>query len=142
MANSIVVVGAAARLFVNNVIYTVTQSVSVTEVIGAYPIYGINSPYPQEIATGGQNMVTGTVEGIRIRGMDSLQSANLLSLFQNLAATNYCSLRLENRQTGETIWSIQKAQVKDVMETVKAKGTMHFNFSFIGQIIYRPLDLS
>jgi hypothetical protein len=139
---SLVITGARCRLYVNNKIFSITQSVSIELDQGAYSIYGINSPYPQEIATGGQNVVKGNCKGVRITNSGGLQGSNLISLFSNLAATNYCSLRLEDRQSGETIWSIPKAQVSNISESVQTKGVYSVSFSFIGQVLYWPLDLS
>jgi hypothetical protein len=140
--NSLVVSAARCRLYVNNKIYAVTQDVSVTIETGEYPIFGINSPYPQEIAGGGQNIVKGSAKVVRTSNSGGLQGVNLRPLFSDLAASSYVTLRLEDRQTSETLWSIPKAKITNVVESVTAKGIYHTSFQFIGQILFWPLDLS
>ena len=143
MAQQQLVISAAmVRLYVNNRIYPVTQSISVNIDTGEYAIYGINSPYPQEIAGGGQNSVKGSATIVRTRNSGGVQSVNLRPLFSDLAASNYVSLRLEDRSTGETLWSIPKAKLSNVKESAQAKGVYHTSFDFIGQILFWPLDLS
>ena len=142
MPNSLIVTGALARLWVNNKIYTVTQSVSVNIQTGEYEIYGINSPYPQEIAGGGQISAKGSVRGVRVKQSGGVQGANLRPLFSDVAASNYASLRLEDRSTSETIWSIPHAKIYNIQESVATRGIYTINFDFVGQILYWPLDLS
>ena len=141
--NSLVVTGARCRLWVNNKIFTVTQSVSIEIDLGTISTYGINSPYPQEIAIGsGKNTVKGNVKGIRIKNSGGLQGSNILPLFSDLSSGNYISLRLEDRGTGETLWSAPKCMVSNVSESVQAKGVYSVSFSFVAQVLYWPLDLS
>jgi hypothetical protein len=142
MANSLIVTGALCRLYVNGTIYSVTQSVSVQVETGEYSIYQTGSPYPAEIAGGGQYKVTGNAKGVRVKNSGGVQGVNLRPLFSDLAASNYVSLRLEDRSTGETLWSINKAKISNVRETVQAKGIYMVDFDFIGQILFWPLDLS
>jgi hypothetical protein len=142
MANSLVVSAGLCRLYVNNVIYPVTQNISVSVDTGEYSIYGINSPYPQEIAGGGQNVVRGSAGILRTKNSGGVQAVNLRPLFSDVAASSYVSLRLEDRSTGETLWSIPKAKISNVKESVATKGTYHITFDFIGQILFWPLDLS
>lgn len=142
MANSLIVTGALCRLYVNNKVYSVAQSVSMTQETGEYEIRGINSPYPQEIAGGGQISVKGSCKGVRVKNSGGVQGANARPLFSDVAASNYVSLRLEDRSTGETIWSIPKAKLSNVNESVAIKGVYQVSFDFIGQILFWPLDLS
>lgn len=143
MANSLIVTGALCRLYVNNKVFSVTQSVSVEIDTGTISTYGINSPYPQEIAQGaGQNSVKGSVKGVRVKNSGGLQGSGLLPLFSDLSSGNYVSLRLEDRSTGETIWSVPKSMVSNVSESVQTRGIYLVSFSFIGQILFWPLDLS
>jgi hypothetical protein len=142
MAQPIVISGGLIRLYVNNHVYAVTQSVSLTQQTGEYEIYGINSPYPQEIAGGGQVSTKGSVKGVRVKNSGGLQGVNLRPLFSDIAASNYVSLRLEDRSTGETIWSIPKAKVSNINESVATRGIYQVSFDFTGQVLFWPLDLS
>ena len=142
MANSIIVTGPLCRLYVNNKVFSVTQSVSLTQQTGEYEIFGINSPYPQEIAGGGQVSTKGSAKGVRVKNSGGLQGHNLRPLFSDIAASNYVSLRLEDRSTGETIWSLPKAKLSNISESVAIKGIYQVSFDFVGQILFWPLDLS
>ena len=139
---SLIVAGAQVRLYLNNRVYSVAQSVSLDEDTGEYAIFGINSPNPQEIAGGGQINVRGSIKGVRIKNSGGIQGVNGRPLFSDVAASSYVSLRLEDRSTGETIWSIPKAKITKINESVAIKGTYKVNLEFIGQILYWPLDLS
>ncbi len=142
MGNSLVISSGLTRLYINNRVYTTTQSVSLDNQTGEYEIFGINSPNPQEIAGGGQRTVHGQVSGVRTKNSGGLQGSNALPLFSDVAASNYVALRLEDRSTGETLWSIPKAKLSNVKEEITIKGTYKLSFSFMGQILYYPLDLS
>jgi hypothetical protein len=142
MSQPLVIAGGSVRLFINNVVYTVAQSVSLEVTTGEYAIFGINSPYAQEIAGGGQVSVSGNVKGIRINNSGGVQGINGRPLFSDVAASNYISLRLEDRKTGELLWSVPKAKVTKSSESVAAKGVYSLSFDFIGQIAYQALDLS
>ena len=139
---SLVISGGLVRLYINNKIYPVVQNISVSIDSGEYSIYGINSPYPQEIAGGGQNVVKGSAGIIRTKNSGGLQGVNARPLFSDLAASSYVSLRLEDRSTGETLWSIPKAKISNIKESVAIKGIYRITFDFIGQILFWPLDLS
>lgn len=139
---NLVIAGPECRLYLNNKVYSVAQDVSLDVDTGEYSIFGINSPYVQEIAGGGQINIKGSVKGIRIKNSGGLQGSNAIPLFFNVAASSYISLRLESRSTGETIWSIPRAKIGKISEGVKIKGVYHFSFDFVGQILYWPLDLS
>lgn len=142
MANSLIVTGALCRLYINNRVYSVAQSVTLDLDTGEYAIFGINSPYPQELAGGGQVNTKGSVRGVRMKNSGGLQGVNGRPLFSDLAASSYVTLRLEDRSTGETIWSIPKAKISKINESVQIKGTYKVNFDFIGQVLFWPLDLA
>lgn len=142
MAEPLVIAGAACRLFLNNVVYSVAQSASLEVDTGEYAIFGINSPYAQELAGGGQVNVKGSIKGVRIKNSGGIQGVNGRPLFSDIAASNYVSLRLESRATGELLWSIPKAKITHTSDQVQTKSTYKVSFEFIGQIPFFPLDLS
>jgi hypothetical protein len=144
MANqqSLVITGALCRLYINNAVYAPTQSVSVSIETGEYEIRGINSPFAQEISGGGTYSVRGSATVVRTKNSGGLQAVNARPLFSDIAASSYVSLRLESRDTGETLWSVPKAKLSNVKESIAAKGIYNISFDFVGQILYWPLDLS
>ena len=144
MANqqSLVITGSLVRLYINNVIYAPSQNISVSIETGEYEIRGINSPFAQEIAGGGTYSVRGSAGVVRTKNSGGLQAINARPLFSDLAASSYISLRVEDRSTSETLFSIPKCKLSNMKETVQAKGIYNISFDFIGQILYWPLDLS
>ena len=140
MTQPLVIAGAKCRIFINNICYSVSQSVSVEVDNGTYSIYGINAPYAQEVGSG-QVSIRGSIRGIRTRSSGGLQGINAIPLFSNIASGNYVSIRLEDRQSGETLWSCPKCRVSKISETVQTKGLYFISFDFIAQMIYYPLDL-
>lgn len=142
MAQQLVMVGAHVRMFINNTIYSVTQRITFDYEPGEYAIYGIDSPYPQEIAGGGQVMIKGSASGVRIKNGGGLQAHNARPLFSDVVASPYISIRFEDRTTGEVLLSIINAKISRVKDSVGTKGIYKVDFDFIGQVPYFPLDLS
>lgn len=138
---SLTITGSLCRLWVNNKIWSPVQSVSIESDSGIYPIFGINSPDAQELADG-QRSIRGNIKAIRTKQSGGLQGVNLLPLFSDIAAGNYVSLRLEDRSTSETLWSIPKCRIGRVNESTQAKGIYVVNVEFTGQLLFWPLDLS
>jgi hypothetical protein len=142
MANSLIVTGALIRVYLNNKVYSVAQSVSLEYDAGEYEIRGINSPYAQEIAGGGAISAKGSIKGIRVKNSGGIQGSNGRPLFSDVAASSYISIRIEDRSTGETIWSAPKSKITRVSETTQIKGVYFLSIDFVAQILYWPLDLS
>lgn len=139
MAKSLMLVGPNILLFINNKQYKVTQSVSLEVDYGEDGIYGIDSPWPQEIA-GGKASVRGSVKGLRIKYSGGLQASNIRPSFSDLAASPYISIRINDRSTGEDIALITNAKCTRESHTVSIKGTYKLNFDFTGQIVLFALD--
>lgn len=139
---SIIMTGALTRLYINNAIYKVAQSVSLEIDTGEYEVRGINSPYPQELAGGGQISIRGSVKGVRVKQSGGVQGQNIRPLFSDAASSNLVSIRLEARDTGEVLWSVPKCKITKVSETTQVKGLYYISFDFIGMVNFWALDLS
>lgn len=139
MAKSIVLTGAHIKLYINNKVYNVTQSISFTVDYGEQEIYGIDAAYAQEIATT-RVSVKGSVSGIRIKYSGGLQASNIRPLFNDLASSPYISLRIQDRSSGEDILFIPNAKVTRESHQASTKATYKLNFDFIGQIPMFALD--
>ena len=139
MAQSIILTGANIVLWVNNTQYKIVQSLSFTVDYGETEIYGIDAPYAQEIAPT-RVSVTGSVQGIKLSG--GLQGANLRPGFTNIAAGNYISIRIQDRQSGEDILFIPNAKVVRESHAIVTKSTYKLSFEFKGQIPLFALDRS
>lgn len=141
MAQAMILTGANIKLYVNNQVYKEVQSVNFTVDYGETEIYGIDAPYPQEIATT-KISVRGTVTGLRIKLSGGLQAKNLRPLFVDVLASPYISLRISDRYSGEDILFIPNAKVTRESHSIATKSTYKLNFDFVGQIPLFALDRS
>lgn len=138
---SVILTGANIRLYVNNNIFNTVQSMNFTVDYGETEIYGIDSPYAQEIAPG-KITVRGTVSCVRMKNSGGLQALQMRPGYQDLEASPYISLRINDRQTGEDILFIPNAKITRETHTAATKTTYKLTFEFIGQIPFFALDRS
>lgn len=138
---AVTLLGAHINVYINNKIYKVTQSVNLEVDYGEDGIFGIDSPWAQEIA-GGRATVRGSIKGLRIKNSGGLQSDNIRPSFTDLAASPYISIRIQDRSTGEDIVLIMQAKVSRESHMVTTKGSYKLNFDFVGQIALFALDRS
>jgi hypothetical protein len=141
MAQSIVLTGANIKLYINNKVYTEVQSISLNVDYGETEIYGIDSAYAQEIAPT-KVIVRGSVSGIRVKMSGGLQGKNMRTLFQDIMASPYISIRIQDRQSQEDIVFIPNAKVTKETHTMQTKSTYKLNFDFVGQVPLFALDRS
>lgn len=139
MAQSLVLTGAQIKLFINNKVYKEVQSVTLEIDYGETEIYGIDSIWPQEIATT-RASVRGSVSGIRVRYSGGLQASNIRPLFTDMAASPYISIRIQDRSTGEDIAFLANAKVTRERHSAATKGSYKLSFDFVGMIPYMALD--
>lgn len=141
MAQTFVLTGAHIKLYLNNKVYKEVQSVSFSVDYGETEIYGIDTPYAQEIATT-KVTVRGSVQGLRLKMSGGLQGSNLRPLFTDIAASPYVSIRIQDRQTGEDIVLIAQAKITRESHQITTKSTYKLSFDFVGQIPLFALDRS
>jgi hypothetical protein len=141
MAQALVLSGANIKLYINNKVYNVVQSVTFSVDYGETEIYGIDAVYAQEIATT-RVSVRGSVQGIRLKLSGGLQGANIRPLFTDIAASPYISLRISDRYSGEDIIFIPNAKVTRESHTIASKTTYKLSFDFVGQVPLFALDRS
>ena len=128
---STVLVGALVKVFINNRLYESCQSIQYSIDYGETPIYGIDSPLPQEIATG-KMMVSGSIQGLRMKNSSTLKSTAAVPAIKDFLLTPYISIRIQDRQSGEDILFIPSAKIRNQNVGVAAKGVVKINFSFLG----------
>ena len=136
-----VLTGAHINLYLNNKLYKEVQGVSFTIDYGETEIYGIDTPYPQEIAST-KVTVRGSVQGLRLKNNGGLQGSNLRPLFTDIAASPYISIRIHDRQSGEDIMLITQAKITRESHQIATKSTYKLSFDFVGQIPLMALDRS
>jgi hypothetical protein len=138
---SYVLTGAHIKLYINNVLYKEVQAIQFSIDYGEQETYGIDSPYPQEIATS-RIAVRGSVQGLRLKMSGGLQAKNMRPLFQDVAANPYISVRIQDRQTGEDIMFVPNAKIVRESHSIATKSTYKMNFEFTGMIPLMALDRS
>ena len=136
-----VLTGAHIKLYINNKPYKEVQAITISVDYGETEIYGIDSPYPQEIASV-MVSVRGSVNGLRIKLSGGLQASRIRPLFYDIAASPYISIRIQDRSTGEDILFIPKAKVTRENHSIATKSTYKLNFDFVGQVPQFALDRS
>lgn len=142
MAQNIVLTGASIYLWVNNVQYKEVQTLTFSVDYGEEPIYGIDSPYPQELAST-KLTVKGSASGIRVKNSGGIQAKNLRPLFTDIGgASPYVSIRVQDKQTLEDIIFIPQAKVTRETHTASIKSTYKLAFDFVGMIPLFALDRS
>ncbi len=141
MAQQLTLTGAHIKIFVNNRALNTAQSINITIDTGESETFGIDSPYPQEIATT-RVTVRGNVSGIRTKYSGGLQALNLRPTFDKVAASPYVSIRIEDRQSGETIMSLLQCKITNESHSIATKSTYKLNFSFMAIIPLMALDLA
>lgn len=141
MSQPIVLTGAHIKLYINNQVYKLVQSISITVDYGEQEIYGIDAEHAQEIAPT-RLSVRGSVNGLRIKNSGGLQAQNMRPLFVDLIASPYISIRIQDRSTGEDILFIPNAKVSSESHSIATKSTYKMNFNFVGQVPLFALDRS
>lgn len=139
MAVPIILVGAHIKLYINNKVYNVVQSISILVDYGTTPIYGIDAAHAQELAPG-RLTVSGTVSGLRVKNGGGLQASSIRPLFVDMMAAPYISIRIQDRATGEDILYIPQCAVSNESHSAATKTTYKMNFNFLGQVPYFALD--
>jgi hypothetical protein len=141
MAVPVILTGANIVLWINGTQYKQVTTVSFTVDYSEDGIFGIDSPYAQEIA-GNRITVRGQVNGLRVKLSGGLQAVSLRPLFNDSAASPYVSIRIQDRATTEDIIFIPNCKVNLESHSAGIKSTYKLNFNFIGQMPLFALDRS
>jgi hypothetical protein len=141
MAVPLILTGANINLYINNIKYKAVQSVSFSVDYGEEGIWGIDSPYAQEIA-GNKIVVRGNINGLRVKQSGGLQGVSLRPLFNDLAASPYVSIRIQDRASQEDIIFIPNCKISLESHAISTKQTYKLNFNFVGQMPLFALDRS
>lgn len=133
------IAGAQIIVYINEKKFTTSQALNFSVDTGETAIYGIDSPFAQEIATT-KVTVSGNINGLRLRNSGGIQGVNGKSLIVDLISAPYISLRVQDRVTKEDIIFIPRCKIGNESHSVSAKGIYKINFSFIGIIPLMALD--
>jgi hypothetical protein len=141
MAQPVTVTGASVKIKLSGVLYPQAQSISYTIDYGEEPIYGIDSPYPQEIRQT-RISVQGQIVGMRIRASGGIQTAKVRTEISRSLQAPYMSVQIIDISTEEIILFIAQAKVTSQSITVAAKGVLQLSFSFKGIIPLEDNDVT
>jgi hypothetical protein len=136
---SIVLSGALVKIYINNRVYNEAQSVSYTLDYGETEVYGIDTPFPQEIHST-RAMVAGSISGIRIRNSGGIQSFNARPRITDIVKAEYISIRIQDRSTGEDLLFVPNAKISKQSLQAQAKGVVRLSFDFKGLVGFEPSD--
>lgn len=139
MAQSIVLKGADIKVYLNDELIPEIQKISYNLNYGEQEIYGIDQPFPQEIAVT-KVSVNGSVSGFKTKYSGGLQAKALRPLIFDVMNAPYISLKIVDRSTGEDIMFIPSIKVTDETLGAAAKGIVNLSFKFKGIMPFNPLD--
>jgi hypothetical protein len=137
----VVMTGAQIQIWANNQQYKQVANITFTVSYGTEEIYGIDSPYAQELAEE-KVQVSGTITGFRLKLSGGLQAKTLRPLFSDISAAPYISIRVTDRSTSEDIIFFPQAKVTSETHTIPIKGVYSLNFTFKAIVPYFALDRS
>ena len=141
MSQSVVLKGAECKVFIGGKLYGEVQQISYTIDYGEQEIYGIDSIFPQEIATT-RISVQGNISGVRVKLSGGLQGKDALTKINQKLFAPYVSVEIRERQSDTKIIFIPQCKITAETLQVAAKGVVKLNFSFKGIIPYNPLDMN
>jgi hypothetical protein len=135
------ITGQSVKIYIAGVLYPEAQSVSWAIDYGEEPLYGIDSPFPQEIRQT-RISVQGQVSGIRIKTSGGIQSRNARTIIRESLQAPYVSIRIVDRSTDEILLFCPQAKVTNQSQSVAAKGILQLSFGFKGVVPYETNDIS
>lgn len=141
MSQSVVLSGAQCKLFIGGKLYPEVQQISYTIDYGETETYGIDSIYPQEVATSRMS-VQGSVTGVRLKLSGGLQGKDIITKINQRLFAPYVSFEVRDRQSETKIIFIPQCKITSENVQIMAKGVVKLNFNFKGIIPYQPLDMN
>ena len=138
---SVVLKGAEVKTYVSGKLYAEVQSLQWAIDYGEQEIYGIDSPFPQEIAPG-RVTVQGSVSGLVIKDLGGLQAYDLRAKINEILYGPYSSLRIKDRHSDKDLFWLPQMKVINEQISIQAKGVVRISFQFKGIIPYNPLDMN
>ena len=140
MAQTVTLAGAQVKVYFGGTLLKELQSINYTINYGDTPIYGIDSPFPQEIATT-QVSVQGSASMVYIQANGGLQGKEIRSRIHEILYAPYISLRIKDRKNNIDLFFCPQVKVTQESMSIGAKGTVKIQFNFMGIIPYSSEDL-
>jgi len=129
------ITGAELKIYINNRIFGVCDSLSWTVDSGRRSIRGLDSNEPYEIAEGPAT-IQGSMQVKRLRRDGGLEGRGLMGLPHQFSLEKYISIRILERKTEAVVFATDRALLTNQSWRVGVKGllTGSFNFECIGYI--------
>lgn len=140
MGQSVVLTGASCRLYIGGKAYPEVQQISYTLDYGEKEIFGIDSIFPQEIATT-RISVQGSITGVRVKLSGGLQGKDIITNINKRVFAPYVSLEIRDRQSDMKLIFIPQCKVTTQTVRISSKRVVVLSFNFKGIIPYEPLDM-
>lgn len=131
--------GAAVKVFINGQLWGAVQEISWTLDYSEQELYGIDSPFPQEIH-GVKTSAYGSIKGLRIRQSNGLQGIQARPVIHEVLSSPYISIRVQDRFSGEDLVFFPRAKVASETHSVPAKGILSVSFQFRAMAGWQPMD--
>lgn len=136
---STVISGALIKIYLNGKLYSESQSAQWSTDFGEKPIYGVDTPFPQEIGST-RYSVSGSITGLRIKLSGGLQGNGAVRPTIEFLKSPYVSIRIQDRSTREDLIYIPNAKIANQSWQVQAKGVLRLSFQFVGLVGFEPVD--
>lgn len=140
MGQSVTLKGSECKIYFGGKLYPEAQNIVYTINYGEQEIYGIDSIFPQEIATT-RVSVQGSISGIRVKLSGGLQGKDVLTKINQRLFAPYISVEIRERQSDTKLIFIPQCKVTAETMQISSKGIVKLSFSFKGIIPYNPLDM-
>lgn len=135
-----VLTGAAVRVFLNERLIPGLQSIQWTKNYHEMPIYGIDIPVPQEIAS--QKLsIRGAMNGVVVIDKEAWYRAeDIIPKLESLFDAPYTVLRIEKRRTKEDLVVFQNVKIESVSFSIAAQNTIKWTCTFTAAYDLESID--
>lgn len=116
------------------------QTIQYSVNYGEEAIYGIDSAFPQEIAST-RAMLTGQCSLVYLQAEGGLQGKGLTPRLQEILYMPYNNLKIKDRKNGVDILFCPSVKITNETVSISAKGTVKITFNFSGILPYREDEL-
>lgn len=123
--------GARAKIFVDNVLVGMFDSVSYGSNVGAEPVHTLGKFGPQEIVPTSYEAVQVQCSGFRIIGQ-GVHVLPKMPKLQDLLNLNSVTISITDRQSGSTIMTVIGCVPTSYSTGHSAKATSKFNVTYMG----------
>lgn len=135
-----VLTGSAVRVFLNERLIPGLQTIQWSKSYHESPIYGIDIPVPQEIAS--QKLsVQGSMSGVLVLDKENWYRAeDLIPKLEKMFDAPYSTLRVEKRRTKEDLVLFPYVKIDNIAISISAQNTIKWSCSFLAIYDLEKID--